>query len=193
MKINILLALTMLAGTAALAQGGSPPGGSEEPGGPGGPGMHRQGPGPGGPGIPGDGLLMPPGTWWRNADVVAKVGLTADQTRHIDQIFLDSRMQLIQIHASLEEEQLRLEAALNATPFDQGKAQVSIDKTADLRASLEKANAKMLLNIRAVLSPDQWTKLQALHGPGPGGGPQAEGNHGGKRPPGPQAGGPPEE
>ena len=29
------------------------------------------------------------------------------------------------------------------------------------RAELEKANAKMLLGIRGVLTPDQWTKLQS--------------------------------
>jgi hypothetical protein len=35
-----------------------------------------------------------------------------------------------------------------------------IDKVADARADLEKANAKMLLGIRGVLTPDQWTKLR---------------------------------
>jgi Spy/CpxP family protein refolding chaperone len=112
-----------------------------------------------------DGGLMIPGPWWRNQELAAKVGLSADQTKKIDQIFTDSKVQLIQMHAALEEEQVRLDALLNATPLDRVRAEASIDKSADLRADLEKVDAKMLLNIRAVLTPEQWTKLNALRGP----------------------------
>ena len=35
-----------------------------------------------------------------------------------------------------------------------------IDQTAQARAQLEKANARMLLSLRGVLTSDQWTKLQ---------------------------------
>ncbi|WP_432432206.1 periplasmic heavy metal sensor [Granulicella arctica] len=111
---------------------------------------------------PGDDLL-PPGTWWRSPEVTARIGLTVDQQKRIEDLFLQSRMQLIHTHASLEEEQLLLEPLLNANPVDQGKALAQIDKIADTRADLEKANAKMLLSIRGVLNADQWTKLQALH------------------------------
>lgn len=114
-------------------------------------------------GIHGGGFLLH-GPWWRNPDLAAKVGLSAEQTKKIDQIFTDSKLQLIQMHAALEEEQVRLDAALNATPFDRSRAEVSIDKSADLRAELEKADAKMLLNIRTVLTPEQWTKLHELRG-----------------------------
>ena len=56
---------------------------------------------------------------------------------------------------------------LNANPVDSGKALAEISRIADLRADLEKANAKMLLGLRAVLTADQCTKLQAdQHGRG---------------------------
>lgn len=160
-------------GTAAPAQASAiaPPAPPAGPGGPGGPvhghGMHRgpEGPG-GGPGGP-EGRLLPPGTWWRNQDVVSRIGLSADQQKRIDGIFLESRVQLIHMHASLEEDQLRLDGALQATPFNQNEALAQSNKVADMRADLEKANAKMLLTIRGVLTADQWTKLQAA-GPGPG-------------------------
>jgi Spy/CpxP family protein refolding chaperone len=107
--------------------------------------------------------LLPPGTWWRNPEVIAKLALTADQQKRIDDIFMQSRVQLIHMHASLEEEQLLLEPLLNANPVDQGKALAQISKIADTRADLEKADAKMLLGIRGVLNADQWTKLRADH------------------------------
>jgi Spy/CpxP family protein refolding chaperone len=106
----------------------------------------------------GDGL--PFGMWWKNPEVAARIGLTPDQQKRIEDVFLQSRIQLIHMHASLEEEQLLLEPLLSANPLDQAKAQAQIDKIADTRADLEKANARMLLNIRGVLTADQWAKLR---------------------------------
>lgn len=114
-----------------------------------------------GPGFPGGG--MPMGTWWRNQDTITRIGLTPDQQKRIDDLFLQSRVQLIDLHASLEKQQLLLEPLLNANPVDQPKALSQISKIADTRAELEKTNAKMLLSIRAVLTADQWTKLRDVH------------------------------
>jgi len=105
--------------------------------------------------------MLPFGMWWKNPDVVARLGLTAEQQKRIGDLFLQSRVQLIHMHASLQEEQLLLEPLLDATPLDEAKAMAQIDKIADTRADLEKANAKMLLDIRGVLTADQWTKLRS--------------------------------
>lgn len=125
-----------------------------------------------------DGTMLPFGMWWKNPEVATRIGLSAEQQKRIEDLFLQSRVQLIHMHASLEEEQLMLRPLLDATPFDEAKAMAQIDKIADTRADLEKTNAKMLLNIRGVLTTDQWTKLRsgrhAMHRPGEGGdmGPQ---------------------
>jgi Spy/CpxP family protein refolding chaperone len=118
---------------------------------------HMRSGGPAGAGMG----IVPPGTWWRNPNTIAALTLTTDQQKKLDSIFLESRIGLIHLHASLEEEQLKLEPLLNANPPDQAKALAEISKIADLRADLEKADAKMLLSLRGVLTADQWTKLQA--------------------------------
>jgi len=113
-------------------------------------------------GMDGGGMgIVPPGTWWRNPTTISDLTLTADQQKKLDDIFLQSRITLIHLHASLEEEQLKLEPLLNANPPDQARSLAQISKIADLRADLEKADAKMLLSLRGVLTADQWTKLQA--------------------------------
>jgi Spy/CpxP family protein refolding chaperone len=122
--------------------------------------------------------------WWKNPETVAAIGLTTDQQKRIEDLFIQSRTQLIQLHATLETEQLQLGPVLDANPVDQPKAMAAIDKIANSRADLEKANAKMLLSIRGVLTPEQWTKLQAQHpgGHGPAGhGPSAKQGPGGRR------------
>jgi Spy/CpxP family protein refolding chaperone len=103
---------------------------------------------------------LPFGMWWKNSQVAARVGLSADQQKRMDALVLQSRLQLIHLHATLQEEQLLLEPLLDASPFDQAKALEQINKIADTRADLEKTNAKMLLSIRGVLTADQWTKLR---------------------------------
>ncbi len=92
--------------------------------------------------------------------MVAWLGLTADQQKRVSGMFLQSRLQLIHLHATLQEQQLMLEPLMNATPFDEAKAVAQINKIADTRAELEKTNAKMLLDFRAVLTAEQWTKLR---------------------------------
>ena len=142
----------LLAAPLALAQ---------IPGGPGQSDFPHRGEMRGGPdGGHGQGIL-PHGMWWKNPDVVKDLNITPDQQKQLDKIVLDSRLQLIQMHANLEEEQVKLEPILNASPFDESRALAQISRIADMRAELEKTNAKMLLGLRGVLSADQWTKLQA--------------------------------
>jgi Spy/CpxP family protein refolding chaperone len=140
---------------------------------------------PSGPGT--DRGMGPHGMWWKNPEIVTAIGLTTDQQKHIEDLFIQSRTQLIQLHATLETQQLQLEPVLDANPVDQPKAMAVIDKIANTRADLEKADAKMLLSIRGVLTPEQWTKLQAQH---PGHGPAGQGPSG-RQGPGGRKGTPP--
>src|SRR5258708_37851646 len=105
--------------------------------------------------------IAPPGIWWKNPEVIQKLTLSDDQQKKLDGIFQQSRIQLIDLKANVEKQEVILEPMLDANPPDTNKVLAQIDKTAQARAELEKANAKMLLGIRTVLTPDQWTKLQA--------------------------------
>lgn len=115
----------------------------------------------------------PPGRWWNNPDMAQKLGLTADQQKRMDDIFQQSRLKLIDLNASLQKEEATLEPLMaSADQPDESKILSQIDRVAQARAELEKANARMLLGLRRVLNPEQWKKLQAEqpppHGPGPG-------------------------
>src|SRR5215469_16311852 len=104
--------------------------------------------------------IGPPGIWWKNPDLIQKLSITADQQKRMDDIFQQSRLQLIDLKANVEKQEVTLEPMLSANPPDTNKVLAQIDKIAQARAELEKANARMLLSIRTVLTPDQWTKLQ---------------------------------
>lgn len=106
------------------------------------------------------GRILPPGAWWKDQELARRIDLTTEQQKRIEDTFLQSKIELIHLHASLEEQELLLAPMLDANPIDQGKVLAQISKIADTRAGLEKANAKMLLQIRGVLNGQQWTKLQ---------------------------------
>lgn len=123
--------------------------------------FHYRAINPGDPGMRPDLRIAPPGMWWKNPDIVQKLTLTSDQQKRMDDIFQQSRLQLIDLKANVEKQEVMLEPMLSANPPDTNKVLAQIDHVAGARAELEKANARMLLGIRGVLSADQWTKLQA--------------------------------
>jgi protein CpxP len=129
----------------------------------------------------------PPGRWWNNPDMVQKLSLTADQQRKMDDIFQQSRLKLIDLNAALQKDEVILEPLMAADQPDEGKILGQIDRIAQGRAELEKANARMLLGIRRVLSADQWKTLSAETPPPP---PRGDGPGRPAPPPG-RGGGPP--
>ena len=103
------------------------------------------------------------GMWWKRPELVQRLNLTPDQVKRMDDIFQQSRIKLIDLKANVQKQEVLLEPMLSANPVDTAKAQAQIDRVADARAELEKANARMLLSIRGVLTPEQWTKLTERH------------------------------
>lgn len=103
----------------------------------------------------------PPGRWWNNPEMAQKLGLSAEQQKKMDEIFQQHRLKLIDLNASLQKEEAILEPLVESDQPEESKILAQIDRVAQARAELEKANARMLLGIRRVLNPDQWKKLQA--------------------------------
>jgi Spy/CpxP family protein refolding chaperone len=155
-----LLALPTLCAAASFAQG--PPG----PGPGGGHGsFNRGGPPPQFNRSSQDSLA---GKWWTNPNTVRRLGLTEDQQKRLDQVYQQSRLKLIDLRAALEKEEALMEPMLAPDRPQEAAVFAQIDRIAEARAELEKANARMLFAFRMVLTPEQWRQLQARD-QGPGG------------------------
>lgn len=136
-----------------------------------------QGPGPlapAGPGGPGDRAWgRPPmehtfhderfGRWWNNPRIAQAINLTDDQKKKMDDIFQQHRLKLVDLHANLEKQQILMRPMIESDNPNETQVLAQIDKIAQARADLEKADAHMLFEIRKVLTADQWQKLKALH------------------------------
>ena len=103
----------------------------------------------------------PGGKWWTRPDTAQKLGLTADQIKKMDDIFQQHRLKLIDLDAAVRKEEVIMEPLISAEQPDEAKIVTQIDKVAQARAELEKANARMLLGIRRLLTQEQWNRLKS--------------------------------
>ena len=152
-RLGIAIAATFVAG-AALAQG------------------------PGGPGSgPGFGDHRPPmeramrgdrGQWWNNPKVIEKLKLTDDQRKSMDAIFQQHREKLVDLRGNVEKAEIEMAPLVKADQPNESAVLAQIDKVAQARAELEKANARFLFELRAKLTPDQWKQVQEFRQNRPG-------------------------
>lgn len=100
------------------------------------------------------------GRWWNNPRLVEKFKLTDQQRKSMDDIYEQHRLKLVDLHANLEKAELEMEPLMGQDQPDEAKILSQIDKVAQARAELEKANARMLLDIRKQLTPEQWKDVK---------------------------------
>jgi len=184
MAVQIFVVVLICAGLAfAQGPGMGPRGGRAMGGAP----CEMGGPGMGGGmmgGHMGHGPGMPMGRWWKNSELMKKLGITDSQVQQIEKTFQDHRAQFIDLNAALQKQELALEPLIEADRPDEAQVTAQIDRVAQARANLEKSHAQMLLGIRRVLTVEQWKQLRAQGGPGPMGGPRMHGPGPGRKGPG---------
>jgi Spy/CpxP family protein refolding chaperone len=112
------------------------------------------------------------GTWWKNSDVVSKLNLTDAQVKQLEDTFYQHKMKLIDERAGMEKADLNLRNLLDADSPDQSQVMAAVDQVLAARGKVEREATMMLLDMRKVLSVQQWKQLREMHpmGPGFGGG-----------------------
>jgi protein CpxP len=118
---------------------------------------------------------MDRGRWWDDARLIDKYKLTDSQRKSMDDVYQQHRVALVDLHGTLEKAELAMAPLIQQDQPDEAKVLAQIDVIAQARAELEKANARMLFDLRRQLTPEQWKQVQAdraAHrsegGPGPG-------------------------
>lgn len=152
-RSGLAIAALLTAGMAASAQGpGSGPGAGQGFG----PGFGEHRP----PMERALGLRGAHGRWWNDPVMVEKLKLTDEQRKAMDGILLEHREKLIDMRANVEKAELGMDPLMSDEHPNEAQILAQIDKVAQSRAELEKANARFLLAIRGKLSPEQWKDLQ---------------------------------
>jgi Spy/CpxP family protein refolding chaperone len=153
MKIERLLLMAALFLPLTMFAQGPPSGG---------PGPHGMGPSPG----RGHGMM---GEWWKNSELAQKLQLTDQQKQQLDKVFYDHRMKLIDFQADLEKQDLKLQTLLDEDTPNESQVSTQVDQELAAKSKLEREFTMMNLDLRKVLTVDQWRKLKDMHGHGPEG------------------------
>jgi hypothetical protein len=114
--------------------------------------------------------LGPPGRWWDDLMFAKDLGISPEQTTRMDNVFNTRKAEIFGAYNSLLNEESALEKITHEKHPDETGLFSAIDRIALARASLEKANARMLLAIRREMDDKQLERLES-HRPGPGGRP----------------------
>ncbi len=112
----------------------------------------------GGP-LMGLGLL---GKWWDRPMLVRQLGLTPEQQAKMDEILQQHRLRLVDLRANLQKAEIELEPLVASDDPNDGQIMAGVSKVAEARAQLEEENARLLLDVRHQLTPQQWKQIREM-------------------------------
>jgi Spy/CpxP family protein refolding chaperone len=102
------------------------------------------------------------GKWWRSSEVAKKLQLSDSQIAELDKTFYDHRLKLIDYGAEMEKEDLKLQNLLDADVPNEGQVGSQVDQVLAARGKLEREYTMMNLDLRKVLSVEQWRQLKSI-------------------------------
>jgi Spy/CpxP family protein refolding chaperone len=105
--------------------------------------------------------LGPPGQrWWDDRGFVKSLKLRPDQQARMDAIFEQNRNLLVSRFEGLQQAQAEMEQLSSSSSPDESALYAQIDRVAQARAELEKANTHLLLQLRSQMDADQIKRLE---------------------------------
>jgi Spy/CpxP family protein refolding chaperone len=104
------------------------------------------------------------GKWWQNSEISKQLQLSDSQIAQLDQIFYDHKVKLIDYGAEMEKQDLKLQTLLDADIPNQSQVEAQVDQVLTSRGSLEREYTMMNLDLRRVLSLEQWRQLRSIRG-----------------------------
>ena len=97
--------------------------------------------------------------WWENKLAVNSLNLSEAQTKQLNSIQASYVSRLTDLRAAVNKADNNLEDVFKQTPSEELKAEAAIDQYANARDNLTRALSKLSLQMRNVLTADQWQEL----------------------------------
>ncbi len=105
---------------------------------------------------------LPPREWWRNQAIAQRLNLNEDQQAKLDDIFRKAANELIDMRADAEKLSVALHGELDQPQLNRANLQKLASRLNDAHGKLFEREMMMLVDMRAVLTEDQWAKLREI-------------------------------
>jgi Spy/CpxP family protein refolding chaperone len=109
-----------------------------------------------------DDFDLPPGKWWEDQRVVSRIGLSEEQQNHIRGIVFKHARRMIDLKADVDKAGLDLAGTVDQQVFDPAPVRAAYARFQAARQKLENQRFEMLLEVRQVLTYEQWQKFEEI-------------------------------
>lgn len=107
-------------------------------------------------------LDLPPGRWWDEERLGARIGLSDEQRTAIRELVYEHARRMIDLTAAVRRSELELARVVEPPGFDAAAARRAFGGLQEARRALEDQRFEMLLGVRGVLTAEQWVTIQEL-------------------------------
>lgn len=101
--------------------------------------------------------------WWQDEKVKTELGLTAEQVVNLDNVFLELIPRMAAEKEALDKLEGQLSSVIRDANMNEAEIIRQIDAVEAARSALGKTRTLMIYRLYRSLSPDQRTKMKALH------------------------------
>jgi Spy/CpxP family protein refolding chaperone len=105
---------------------------------------------------------LPPGKWWENPRLVSHIGLADEQQDQIRGIVFQHARRMIDLKAEVDKAGLDLADSVDQQDFDPAPVRAAYAVFQTARHKLENERFEMLLEVRLVLTYEQWQKIEEI-------------------------------
>jgi Skp family chaperone for outer membrane proteins len=105
---------------------------------------------------------LPPGKWWRRPEIIQQLQLTADQQERLDEVFRGAANELIDAKADVDKLHVAIRGELDRAQLRKGELQRLAAQLSGARGRLFERELMMLVDMRGVLSEQQWTRIRTF-------------------------------
>ena len=105
---------------------------------------------------------LPPGRWWEDQRLVNRIELTEEQQEHIRDVVFTHARRMIDLKANVDKAGLDLASSVDQEVFDPEPVRAAYAAFQTARQKLENERFEMLLEVRQVLTYEQWQKIEEI-------------------------------
>lgn len=102
------------------------------------------------------------GPWWRDSELAEEIDLDESTVDALERLFLDHRLRLAKMASELDAARAAVDYERHRAPSDAEALRVAEDELFDVRARMEAARAELLVEVRALLTAEQWSQLSEV-------------------------------
>ena len=100
--------------------------------------------------------------WWHNDGIITQLKLTPEETKALDDAFVESRRRMLEVKGRVEAERFKLEEMMSRPEIDVAALREQNRKMESARTELAEVRFDFLLKSREILGYERFQKLTAI-------------------------------